>query len=250
MSTYIEVEFKDISFNCVPSGGACNPYTGDLPSIDVTLNTKPGTNYDTPINVQMQPDGSGVPVTSGIFENAIISNGSTTESVPVVNWLYSATAGDQGNSPRMGLILGNSAHILDNSRVILWFDGGPGATDISQSLVFLKGDGEKSTIGYWPYTIGIIAADSSGGLGNPELCNSLPLPTFSSELKTVTPTPPPPSQDNSKGQDFWRTTLNTKYFAFPYERSFSGLLEQTYFEDFTNGYLKQVDVKTIDPYKQ
>ena len=107
MSTYIEVEFKDISFNCVPSGAAGNPYTGDLPSIDITLKTKPGTNYDTPINVQMQPDGSGVPVTAGIFENAIISNGSTTESVPVVNWLYSNFGGGQGTIPNMALILDN-----------------------------------------------------------------------------------------------------------------------------------------------
>ena len=44
MSTYIEVEFKDISFNCVPSGAAGNPYTGDLPPIDITLKTKPGTD--------------------------------------------------------------------------------------------------------------------------------------------------------------------------------------------------------------
>ena len=174
MSTYIEVVFKDISFNCDPSGTTCNPYTGDLPSIDITLKTKPGTNYDTPINVQMQPDGSGSPVTAGIFENVIISNGSTTESVPVVNWLYSNMGGGQGTIPHMALILDNTV-ILDNSRVILWFSGevsGAPPPDISNSLVFLKGDGEKNTspVG-WPYTIGIIAADSSGGLGNPELAN-------------------------------------------------------------------------------
>ena len=68
MSTYVEISFKDISFNCVPNGATCDPYPLALPLIDITLRTATGTNYDTPINIQMQPDGSGVPVTAGLFE--------------------------------------------------------------------------------------------------------------------------------------------------------------------------------------
>ena len=139
MSTYIEVKFKDISFNCVPNGATCDPYTGDLwGNYDIILRTALGTNYDTPINIQMQPDGSGVPVTPGLFRYAEIKyQNYTVETFPVVNWLSTAFAAGQSTLPNMALILDNAA-VMDNSRVILWFSGGPGATDISKISSIFK----------------------------------------------------------------------------------------------------------------
>jgi len=233
IETYLELS-SSIIWKCI---GSTDPGNG-AGTEDARDNAEVGSGIDfkgvyilngTKVVHDEEEFWSGTGSTGGIrVPINVDENGSSIGAGTHYVWTGTGGNGTSGNSHYLGY----------------FNDMGPGNPFSEVS----KGNADASNNEKW-----IVSTIGDGELETASLY------ALSEELTWPADDPPPPEPDEPDEpeppipknlQIKWNSVKNSKYIRFPYESAFDGLVEQTSFVEYTDGYHKKINIeKTQDPTK-